>query len=187
MRKRKAFTKALYGHAVRQRNLAGFTLTELPVVRKRAFTLIELLTVIFIMIILASLSILMVSNLQKKARDGQRFSDMNTMIAALKNYKLEHGSYPGLDYSFPRDWVKLDHTALTAALKPYQSPLPSDPKKDSSYFYTYHFYFSGCGVGSFAVLAIKKVEVSSNKYKEKAACDGGVLNWDDYDYSYLLN
>jgi len=156
---------------------------------RRAFNLIELMYIVLIIAILAALSIVLITNTQKKARDGKRFSDMNTMIAALKNYKLENGNYPDSG----GNWIIIDQSSspnliiLSTALKPYQSSLPSDPQRDSSYHYAYHSYPASCGLpGPFAVIAFTKVEASNNKYKEKAVCAGGAFNWDSYDYSYLL-
>lgn len=153
---------------------------------RKAFNLVELMYIVAIIGILASLSIVLITNTQKKARDGKRFSDMNTMIAALKNYKLEKGSYP----DSAGEWIKIDQgssTSLSTALKRYQGSLPADPKNDSNYYYAYNGYSSGCGLdGPFAVLVFKKAEASNNKNKEKAICSDGTFNPGDYDYSYIL-
>lgn len=72
----------------------GFTLIELPVVRKRGFTLIELLVVLTIIGILASLVIINVSNARKSGRDAKRVANLKSIQTALEMYAEKNGGYP---------------------------------------------------------------------------------------------
>lgn len=72
----------------------GFTLIELPVVRKRGFTLIELLVVIAIIGILASIVIVGVGGVRERARDTKRKADLKTIQTALENYYSKEKHYP---------------------------------------------------------------------------------------------
>lgn len=61
----------------------------------RGFTLVELLVVILIVGILISLVTAAVQKAQQKAKEARAKSDIQTMTAALKNYELDEGIFPG--------------------------------------------------------------------------------------------
>jgi len=71
----------------------GFTLIELPVVRKRGFTLIELLVVIFIIGLLATLIIVNVNAARGRARDSKRKADLRAYQTAVEMYYQKNQSY----------------------------------------------------------------------------------------------
>lgn len=73
----------------------GFTLSELPVVRKRAFTLIELLVVIAIIAILATIVILNISSAVAKARYSKTLEAMSTLGRAAMTYEAATGKKLG--------------------------------------------------------------------------------------------
>jgi len=61
---------------------------------KKAFTLIELLVVIAIIGILASVSIIALSNARAKSRDAKRAGDMKQVQTALELFFNDKGRYP---------------------------------------------------------------------------------------------
>lgn len=62
--------------------------------KKRGFTIIEILVVIFIIAILSSLAIISFDTTRKNNRDSKRLSDIAQLKLALENYRLFEGGYP---------------------------------------------------------------------------------------------
>ncbi len=67
-------------------------MTKAP--RPGAFTLIELLTVIAIIVILASLILSTAGYIQKKGARARAEAEIAAMSAALESYKADNGDYP---------------------------------------------------------------------------------------------
>src|SRR5438270_13650494 len=83
----------------------------------RAFTIIELLVVISIIIILAGLILSMVGYVQKKGARSRAETEIAAISAALENYKADNGIYP----------QNSDTNALdpTTDLNPSATPIPN--------------------------------------------------------------
>lgn len=62
--------------------------------KQTGFTIVELLIVIVVIAILATISVVAYSVVQGRARDSQRLNDMKTIVQALEMYRAEHGRYP---------------------------------------------------------------------------------------------
>lgn len=117
---------------------------------KRAFTLVELLVVITIIGMLASIVLASVSKARVNARDTQRTAQVKQIQKALELYYLVNGAYP-LSYhqvTLPAGCATYDiystnpcqWNAFQGVLAPYISSLPLDPINNASYYY---HYFSG--------------------------------------------
>lgn len=101
---------------------------------RAGFTLIELMVVIVILGILATLFLGNFTTSQAKARDAQRKSDLNQIMRALEAYNNDKGSYPpaGTDGTIAGvAWG----SAFTDAGVSYMAELPKDPKSDRTYLY----------------------------------------------------
>ena len=61
---------------------------------QRGFTLVELLTVIAVIGILSSVTIFSLSGARERARDGERVSEIGTIVLAAELYKDACGRYP---------------------------------------------------------------------------------------------
>ena len=62
--------------------------------KRRGFTLIELMVVIAIIIILAAIAIPNYLTMTKRAKNSRLASDMATLATALETYKTDWGQYP---------------------------------------------------------------------------------------------
>jgi len=71
---------------------------------KRGFTLLEILIVIAVFGLLATLAVLSLNSARASLRDAQRLSDVSVLRAGLSQYWLEKASYPiseGADLGAP--------------------------------------------------------------------------------------
>ncbi len=139
----------------------------------KGFTLIELIVVIAIIGVLATVLIITFNPLAQlqKARDAQRRSDMKAIQNALEQYYNDHGSYPTVPcawYASESDatgpgWVCHSGGDWIPGLAPqYMKSLPKDPSGGSNGTgcKTYLYYSNGAG---YALLAHCSAE-SPNAY-----------------------
>jgi len=71
-------------------------MTTIVPVRRSAFTLIELLTVIAIIAILMGLLFPAIGTIKESARKTQAKNDVTNIVAAVKQYYTEYGKYPAV-------------------------------------------------------------------------------------------
>jgi len=62
--------------------------------RSKGFTIVELLIVIVVIAILATLVIVTFTGIQQKARDSQRQTDINALDSHIEAYYAQSGAYP---------------------------------------------------------------------------------------------
>lgn len=91
---------------------------------KRGFSLIELLTVIALIGILAGIITVNVSSGRAKARDAKRQADVSAVSAALEMYYAKNKIYPTTAGGWT--WNTL------SVLEPYISNIPNDPQNPQS-------------------------------------------------------
>lgn len=123
--------------------------------KQAGFTIVELLVVIIVIAILATLVTTAYNGVQAKARDTKRITDLQAIQDALELYHLDNGGYPdcfGGTYK-PSANVKTPH--FSACLG-YLSPkyLPSnvqDPINSNSYQYLYGVGLRKTGSVSFTI------------------------------------
>ena len=60
----------------------------------RGFTIVEIATVIFIIAILATITLVVYNSVQNQSRDTKRENDVTTLGSLLNTYYLKNGSYP---------------------------------------------------------------------------------------------
>lgn len=107
---------------------------------KRAFTLIELMVVITIIGLLATIGIVSYTRAQARARDGRRRADLKTLQQAVEMYYAERQSYPSTDGAWwgqcSSYWSKTAtcgaDTFIPNICPTYIANVPKDPKADAS-------------------------------------------------------
>jgi prepilin-type N-terminal cleavage/methylation domain-containing protein len=107
--------------------------------QKKGFTLIEILIVVAIIAILASVVLVGLGPTQQAGRDARRISDLSEVQNGLELYYNKYGIYPGsaagVAQSPGATWAALG-TAIVGA-NVGVTTLPSDPSKGASYQYWY--------------------------------------------------
>ncbi|HEX3568157.1 MAG TPA: type II secretion system protein [Candidatus Saccharimonadales bacterium] len=97
------------------------------------FTLVELLIVIVVIGILATLVITTYSGIQSKARDTKRQTDINAIQGQLEAYYAQNGNYPTNDNMESSVWIGGDGTSTNPAhLKGLDLNALQTPKWSSS-------------------------------------------------------
>ncbi|MDD2257698.1 type II secretion system protein [Candidatus Falkowbacteria bacterium] len=101
--------------------------------KQKAFTLIELLTVIGILGVLISGTAFSYQIYREKSRDSIRLLDMKQLVIALEAYYDDHNfQYPDCDTcDNETNW----DTCLKTKLSPYLANIPKDPKGVTPYCY----------------------------------------------------
>lgn len=112
----------------------------------KGFTFIELLVVISIISVLATFAIINFSGAQKKARDGERKSDLRQVQTALSLYYNQYGEFPEnssgtyvYDINACNAGCNLTcgwGSAWSCGSTVYMSTLPADPDNTTPYRYT---------------------------------------------------
>ncbi|MCL5407168.1 MAG: type II secretion system GspH family protein [Patescibacteria group bacterium] len=105
---------------------------------KKGFTLIELMLVVGIIMVLASLVMVSVSKSRARGRDGKRIADLSTIQLAMEMYKDSNGVYPSsygpwansMQSGAGTYWANLQGT-----LTNYLYPIPKDPINKNNYRY----------------------------------------------------
>lgn len=99
---------------------------------KKAFSLVEILVVVTIIALLASMAAVSYSQFVKQARDAKRKTDIEQIRAAIELYRNfdDNGLYPAtLDFS--------GVGTVADASATYLSKVPNDPLSATSYTYYY--------------------------------------------------
>src|SRR5258705_7810188 len=83
--------------------------------KQKGFTLVELLIVIIIIGILATLVIVTFSGVQAKARDSERQTDVNALNSHVQAYYAQHGWYPTVAQLVDATWRSTNTKGLDPA------------------------------------------------------------------------
>jgi len=143
------------------------------------FTIVELLVVIVVIAVLAAVMVVTYSNIQGRARDSRRLSDMNAITKALEIYKQQNGDYPaavgstgngGWEVSVPTasnsDFLAVLRTSGVISQVPIDPVNTGDMSTAGSKLYAYYRYpagYLGCDAshGSFYILIARTGDAST--------------------------
>ncbi|MEI6755678.1 MAG: prepilin-type N-terminal cleavage/methylation domain-containing protein [bacterium] len=108
--------------------------------KNKGFTIVELLIVIVVIGILATLVITAYSGIQQKARNSKRQTDLSALQTHLEAFYNDNGYYPSLtdmnNQNFINNLKGLDQTALIDPSNPSQSKTLVQYPVAKSYAYT---------------------------------------------------
>lgn len=144
----------------------------------RAFTIVELLVVITILGILATVAAVNYARVQATVRDEIRVADIDQIKLALAAHKADIGTYPSGQGIVCTDTSRCDtsmvNSALNQALEPYLSNPVADPLQDSSNAYSYYYNFARQCTGVYDAVTVHarqiEAERNANSDKIKAFC-----------------
>lgn len=102
---------------------------------KKGFTLIEILIVVFIIGLLASVVLVGLGAFRQRGRDARRVADLRSVQNALELYYSKNGLYPPTS-----DWSSLESELINAGIG--VSNIPNDPAGSSA---TYKYASNGQG------------------------------------------
>lgn len=132
---------------------------------RSGFTTVEIVIVLLVLVLLASMAVPHLNGRIAVGRDTQRLEDMRTIQDAIERYHRDRGAYPppsgdkdfgGWDASCEDDFIP------DLVRKGYLHAVPRDPLDDERYHYRYFVYEEGeygCrGLGPFYVLALTRFE-----------------------------
>lgn len=111
---------------------------------KRGFTIVELLIVMAIIGILASIMLVTFSNLQAKSRDTRRIEDLREIQKALGMYYVDNNRYPAA--VTPVALHGADDISILLIQSGAISGISGDPVRP-----TYEYMYQSAGVGDYTI------------------------------------
>jgi general secretion pathway protein G len=103
--------------------------------KKQGFTLIEILIVVAIIAILASVVLVGLGPTQQQGRDARRLSDLRETQTALELYYNQNGDYPAASSWGPQTTAgTLSYILVNAGIG--VSQVPNDPTNGKTYYYS---------------------------------------------------
>lgn len=107
--------------------------------KKRGFTLIEMLLVVSIIALLASMILVGLGGARAKARDSRRIADLHNIQNALELYYAKYGFYPETQ----SDWQAFTNVLTSPTIGIGITQVPKDPLTNVGWSYQY----ARCGDG----------------------------------------
>lgn len=148
--------------------------------------MVELLIVIVVIAILATISVVAYTGVQARARNSQRSQDIAQLAKALELYYNDNGQYPASSGSTTINaaWsttADSSWSTVVTALSTYMGKVPSDPRSTpnvsgmylNGYSYDYFSYHTYCGSSTTSrqmYLLVYRLEGTSQTNTFKGDC-----------------
>ena len=118
------------------------------------FTIVELLIVVVVIGILASIVVVAYTGVVGQANDAKRAAELGSIASALELYHIDNGGYPRCGATGPNLGPSLSsgtaQSCLADELVPsYMSSIPTDPANTGSYVYRYAAGYRKTGATSY--------------------------------------
>lgn len=147
----------------------------------KGFSLIELMVVVAIIAILASIGMVVYGNVQKSARLAKRMADLKGIETALELYRDEVGRYP-----IASSWRSecgsggsiLPDDVIPGLVPKYVRSFPSDPRMNKTLNTSCYMYISNADGTGYKLIDSKIEELTPDDYLKQRglvdpARDGG--------------
>ncbi|MCL5434895.1 MAG: type II secretion system protein GspG [Patescibacteria group bacterium] len=138
---------------------------KIKIFDKKGFTLVELLIVVAIIGVLATLLMVNFVGVRQRARDAQRKSDLRQIQSALEIYRADNSAYPltvsGLNSGCPASFTYNGTT--------YMQKVPCDPLGTS-------YSFSSTGT-TYSIIACLENANDNQKDAANVSPCNGTSNW----------
>lgn len=118
----------------------GVFIWQSTAMKKRGFTLAELMIAVGIMAMLTIAGFVAMQNQTQRARDQRRESDLEQIRQALEQFRLTSA-----DRIYPTPTPGEPHIVLSTTLRNFLSEIPHDPLESTHYRYYYEPQNAGQG------------------------------------------
>jgi len=107
--------------------------------KSKGFTIVELLIVIVVIAILATLVIVTFTGIQQKARDSKRQTDVDALDSHLEAFYADNGYYPTITDLQSSTWVSANMKGFdpTALVDPKGTSITGSAPATGTYAYSY--------------------------------------------------
>lgn len=151
---------------------------------KKAFTLVELLIVIAIIGILATLVLTNLTGARERARDARRKVDLDSIAKSLRLYYNDNQSFPTanafqINACSPSPCAWGSAFTSTNGQTAYMNSLPTDPSSTVGSPVTYKYYSTG---DTFALVATLENASDTSITTSQATCTGFGITYSTKDY-----
>ncbi|MDX1679779.1 MAG: type II secretion system protein GspG [Akkermansiaceae bacterium] len=102
--------------------------------RSRGFTLIEMITVMTVIVILAGLTVAGMGFVNEKKANAKAEIDIEMLSKGIEQYKLDYGEYPGLEEDTPADGDISEELYMALFYDPFQTREDADPHNDETIY-----------------------------------------------------
>jgi len=153
--------------------------------KSSGFTIVELLIVIVVIAILASISIVAYNGIQGRANDSRRLQDLSSMQKVLSIYNIEKGFFPpsvaSPNESSYESSTTTGPTPFLASLNEYTGgKIFADPINSGPSRYLYKTFGAGtfgcpASLGSYYVIRLYGMQAQSTGQIKTNGCDGQTL------------